>query len=87
MTDAQLTPIVTKSLERHMGKDPETNERANVQIVSVHKTWTPYNGNVIHVVATAWGNPQQFKARWTEIDGWMVARDWHTGLSADGKRL
>jgi hypothetical protein len=42
MTDAQLKPIVTKSLERHMGKDPETNERANVQIVSVRKTWTPY---------------------------------------------
>lgn len=87
MTDTQLKSIATKSLERYMGRDPETNERANVQIVSVRKVWTPYNGNVIHVVATAWGKPQQFKARWTETDGWMVARDWHSGLSVDGKRL
>jgi len=85
MTTQRLERIVATSLNRHLGKDPDTGEKANVQLTSVHKVSEPFIGDTIHVVGTAWGEP--IKARYSDCDGWMIAGDHRTGLSADGKRL
>ena len=85
MTTQRLKQIVTASLNRHLGRDPDTGERANVQLLTVRRVSEPFIGDTIHIVGTAWGEP--IMARYCGCNGWMIADDHRSGLSADGKRL
>ena len=86
MTDEKVNRWIRESFEKHLGIDPETGETPNVQLVSWRWETCPFNGKSIHIVATAWGEPEHIKARYWNGE-WMIEGDHHLGLDADGKRL
>ena len=86
MTDERVSRWIRESFEKHLGNNPETGETPKVQLVSWRIEDDPFNGKSIHIVATAWGEPEPIKARYWEGE-WMIAGDHYLGLGADGKRL
>jgi len=74
MSDAKVKQWITESLNKELGKDPDTGESANVELVSWRWETCPFVGKSIHVVATAWGEPETFKGRY--MDGeWEIEGD------------
>ena len=74
MNDPKVTKWIVDSLNRELGKDPDTGESANVKLVSWRWETCPFNGKSIHVVATAWGDSDPFKGRY--MDGeWELEGD------------
>ena len=74
MRDPKVTKWITDSLNRELGKDPDTGESANVELVSWRIEDDPFIGKSIHVVATAWGDSDPFKGRYWDGE-WELEDD------------
>ena len=76
MNDPKVTQWIADSLNEELGKDPETGEGANVDVVSYEIVDCPMNGKHIVAKLKAWGEDEEFEGIYfSHQQGWEIEGD------------